>query len=860
MIPLRLTLKNFLCYGESVPTLDLEGIHVACLCGQNGHGKSALLDAITWALWGKARGKSQDELVHHGCDEMMVDLEFQSRDVLHRVVRRHAIGGGRRRQGATDLQLQIDAEGGFRSLTGNSMRETQAEIDQITGMDYDTFINSAFLLQGRADEFTNKTPGERKEVLAKVLDLGFYDRLQELAKARADDKRIGASIAEGELERMRGEVARKDGCSSRLEAVTRELEDVNRGLQGSKEARDSLKSRVAELGHKHDELVRLEARIPTIEEDISHLQKDVDPRRERIAGYRALIYEKESIETGAVRLLQLRERHGALNRAREQFDDLADRKHRLETAVESAKARLEERVRQLEWHVKEGLRPKADASTSIQDKLEEAREHLAGLGKEEQVLADQRRSLIELSERMALYNAAAEHLKAEGQELRSKLNLVQNSHQGPRCPLCDTELGPEGCQHLSDSYNAQIGEKLRLYGENESALKAAEAEKLQLDNELPRHEKALRRSQGEAQSAFAVLERDLEESRKAAEQLEVADRELAQEKQRLEQGLYATEDRTQLAGLEAQIDALGYDADAHGSLYDEMQELQTFEERHRRLEEAVVNLPNEHESLERAQEMLDRRRTELSESETRRREMKADVLELPGLEEALRTAEADCREFEDTHGVLLRQQGELEGELKKLEVMETGIDEKEAHLRSLRGEQAIFQELVEAFGKRGVQAMLIETVLPRIEEEANALLGRMTDNRMHLKLETQREPRSRKGEPIETLEIKISDELGPRSYEMFSGGEAFRINLALRIALSKVLAHRRGAPLPTLFIDEGFGTQDSAGRERILDVIRAIEEDFEKIIVITHLDELKEVFPVRIEVQKQETGSTFWIS
>ena len=95
---------------------------------------------------------------------------------------------------------------------------------------------------------------------------------------------------------------------------------------------------------------------------------------------------------------------------------------------------------------------------------------------------------------------------------------------------------------------------------------------------------------------------------------------------------------------------------------------------------------------------------------------------------------------------------------------------------------------------------------------------------------------------------------------MYSGGEAFRVNLSLRIALSKVLAQRLGAPLPTLFIDEGFGTQDAAGRERILDVIGAIEQDFEKVIVITHLDELKDAFPVRIEVQKDETGSTFWLS
>ena len=156
--------------------------------------------------------------------------------------------------------------------------------------------------------------------------------------------------------------------------------------------------------------------------------------------------------------------------------------------------------------------------------------------------------------------------------------------------------------------------------------------------------------------------------------------------------------------------------------------------------------------------------------------------------------------------------------------------------------------------------MLIDTLLPRVEETANELLARMTDGRMHVKLETQRERRSGQGGAIETLDIAISDELGSRAYEMFSGGEAFRINLALRIALSKELARRRGAPLPTLFIDEGFGTQDAPGRDRILDVISASEYDFEKVFVITHLEDLKDAFPVQIQVEKDERGASAWIA
>ena len=91
MMPIKLQIKNFLCYGEDVATLDFQEIELACLSGENGHGKTAILDAITWCLWGEAReirkGRDktlQDEFVRVGQKTAWVKLDFESQGQVYR--------------------------------------------------------------------------------------------------------------------------------------------------------------------------------------------------------------------------------------------------------------------------------------------------------------------------------------------------------------------------------------------------------------------------------------------------------------------------------------------------------------------------------------------------------------------------------------------------------------------------------------------------------------------------------------------------------------------------------------------------------------------------------------------------------
>jgi exonuclease SbcC len=861
MIPQRLSVRNFLCYREDAPTLDFSGIHVACLCGNNGHGKSALLDAITWCLWGEARSKSQDDLISYGAGECRVELDFSSRDTCYRVIRSRSRGGTRRRQGVTDLQFQVIGGDSPRAVTGNSVRETQAKIIQTVGMDYDTFINSAFLLQGRADEFTNKTPADRKAVLAKIMGLETYDRLQGSARDRLNEATAAAAEVTGALQRMRSDAEEAGDPTILLAELQTHLAALNFQLLEQRHATEKLHTTVEELQRQRDSLTPLQDQIQEAVQDLSELQVSLDATGGRVSQYQSLIDKADSIRDGVKALERAREQFDSMETARVESEQLTARKAITVRAIDVAKSRLETVAEQLERKVRSELLPKAEAESELTLEMDRIRADLIGLKAEETEITAERQRLSAVSTAIGEAHSAAERYKTEGLELRSKLELLDRSNgHDPLCPLCQTPLGDDGCLRLAKSYRVEIEDKRDLFRQNQARLESLQTKQTNMESGLARREDTLAKAARASQAGLSSLELRIQESRQAQQDLATAQTDLVRVSNSLVSGGYARQEYEDLRDVDQKINTLAYDEQARQQSYGEIQELQHFLDLNRQLGYAEDNLPLETAALQRAQDMLERRQSELGRLRLQHAANLEAVGQLPSLQTQLESSDSALKLLEGQVRQATAKQGFLQGEVERLEGIRRDIAASSVRLSALEEDQAVYRELVGAFGRQGIQAMLIETVLPRLEEEANLLLGRMTDNRMQVQLETQRDRRSGRGDPIETLQINVTDELGPRAYEMYSGGEAFRVNLALRIGLSKVLSQRMGAPLPTLFIDEGFGSQDAAGRERILDVIGAIEGDFDKIIVITHLEDLKDAFPVRIEVQKGEFGSSFWLS
>ena len=261
-----------------------------------------------------------------------------------------------------------------------------------------------------------------------------------------------------------------------------------------------------------------------------------------------------------------------------------------------------------------------------------------------------------------------------------------------------------------------------------------------------------------------------------------------------------------------------------------------------RYEAEASNLAEQLQTIKKEEEKLHERADELEDVDKQLGENQAQL-------EKLRV-ERDQR---------LQRRGSLEALCARCAELAQEQDQLREKLQGTQRQAWLYQQLDKAFGKDGIQALIIENAVPQIAEEANAILARLTDNRIQVAFESLRD--LKKGGTRETLDVKIADEVGERSYHLYSGGEAFRTNFALRIALSKVLAMRSGTRLHTLFIDEGFGTQDEQGLEQLIEAIQKISEDFKKVLIVTHLDQLKAAFPVQIEVAKHpDLGSRFSVT
>lgn len=329
----------------------------------------------------------------------------------------------------------------------------------------------------------------------------------------------------------------------------------------------------------------------------------------------------------------------------------------------------------------------------------------------------------------------------------------------------------------------------------------------------------------------------------------------------LEKGTFAEAARKKLDQVNAELKKIGYDAGAHDQARAAEKEGREADERMRALEKAkAAAAPLEREIGEMEAE-LNKQRKEIEAQRKNHDEAAVNLAAAQAGAPDVREAERELLRLQEEENKARREEGGARQMVEVLVDLSERRKELETKREDIAQQIARMRALERAFGKDGVPAMLIEQALPQIENQANVVLERLSGGEMTVSFITQQEYKDKNREDLrETLEIQIRDRAGERDYELYSGGEAFRINFAIRLALSEVLAQRAGARLQTLVIDEGFGSQDEIGRQRLVEAINLVKDNFEKILVITHVEALKEAFPRRIDVEKTGDGSQITLS
>lgn len=858
MIPIHLRLSGFLSYRDPAE-IDFTTFGLACISGHNGAGKSSLLDAITWALFGQAR-RRDDSLVHAHPTVQAAEVVFTfcCEENTYRVIR--VLPRGK----ALRLEFQIldrgpravdrppstvDGPGTWRPLTERTVRETQARIESALRLDYETFVNASFFLQGRADQFTQQTPGRRKEILGSILGLEVWDVYKERAAERRKALEGDLAAVDGRVAEIEAELAEEDDRKAHLAELEGQLRQKAASRTQQETVLGGIKRNAASLAQQRQLVEKLADVLARSQANLSALETRLAGRQAERLSFADLLGRAAEVEAAYAAWQAARAEVARLDGVAAAFREHDETRQPLLRAIESEHARLEEEQRQLRSD-EEAIRAQQSSVSEIQADLEAAR---AALAEAEATLA--RRAEVDARavagrERQAELRVENERLKAEMDTVKKRLDKLKEA-EGAVCPLCGQELSPEHRRSTIagiESDGKEMGDRWRA---NKSEMESLAGEIAELDAQASIFAltEATRLAQAASVSQLAERLEGLQRAEK--EWKSTGARCLAEVTKSLAAGTFAAEARKQLAKVDRELAAIGYDVAAHDAARRAEMEARSAEEQYRRLEAARSALKPLEDEIASLQAQIVNLKSEIASQQSEHDEAAASLAAAESQAPDLESAERLLLDLQQEENVLNQEVGAARQKVAVLDDLRRRLEklaDERAGLALSIGRHKILER---AFGRDGVPALLIEQALPEIESKANELLDRLSDGGMSVRFVTQAGYKDKKREDLrETLDIQISDGAGERAYELFSGGESFRVNFAIRLALSKVLAGRKGARLQTLVIDEGFGSQDAQGRQRLIEAINAVRGDFACVLIITHMDELKDAFPTRIEVEK----------
>ncbi|MBM3907169.1 MAG: SMC family ATPase [Gemmatimonadetes bacterium] len=772
----RLRLVNFRQHADNTLLFDrgLTGI-----IGPNGSGKTTILEAIKWALYGGDATRGTVDSIRFARasarSPVRIELDFELGGHRYRLVR-----------ALTTADLFVD--GGERPIATGASAVTDV-VRRTLGMTLEEFDNTYFTAQKQLAVMATLTAAARAQFLSRVLG---YEKLR-AAQDLCDERR---KALRNEANGMRAGMPDPDALARQLSDAEARLRDAQARAAAAavEQARaqqelGALHPRWADAQRAREELQGLDAERRVLEAELGGLARTVD----RVGGeLRHVADAREALVPLAEALVPFHDVGEELTRQRELA--VSDgRRQALQEAAHELATELQ--------HLREG-RSRLETAPTVEEQLTDEMEQ-------------KRRRLDELQGRLELRRTEwvrdrqeaetrRNALRTQYQELRDQKERLKTAGEEGQCPTCSRPLG--------DHYH-RVMEFLETQLEAVSADGLYFRQRLEQLEAMPEDIAALDEERRQAMQEVSALERKLARTQVAVDQLEQLARELGQKEQRY-------------AALDAELAALpgGYDRAHHQALEARFEQLAELSTQANRLTTQVEREPALRRELESAQRAMAAAQGKRSAIDSRLGTIAHSEEEYAALRDEHAQAAAAVQ-----GAALAVLNADTESRLAgsdcdRVAAAQRELAERRERLEQVEAEKRLHDELYRAYSD--LRTDLNYQMRPEISELASGFLAALTDAR-YSELDLD-----------EKYRISILEDGVP--LQVISGGEEDLANLVLRLAISQMIAERSGQPFSLLILDEVFGSLDETRRQNVIALLRALRDRFDQVIVITHIDDVRD--------------------
>lgn len=772
------------------------------IMGPNGAGKSTLIEAISWVLYGNS---SVDRTVKEGIkragagpnEDCSVTIIFELGGVEYQVKR-----------SMRGKNLKVDAELlGNGEVLASSERSVTSFVEKILGMDYRSFFHSVFARQRELSALSALTPADRKKLIVRMLDLDILqDVINDIRQDERDEKRDLQFINEQLLtpeRRPKREVLNeeREKLEAELSALEQQLEAANLESRRLEEEWKKAKGHKEWTALKEEEYRKHDRRLSEKRKELEGLQQQRGILEKDLSALRIRLEALPDLE-------KKKEEYDELLRQRDAME-VGLRSHEERKSIRASLQRNEEGINRLERAIEESVNELTDLRNP-QESLGTVTQNLAKIEEDIAAGLDQRSTI----------DYEVQSLRREIKDLSQKRAEVNELGAEGICPTCERVLGDHH-RHLLNKLDEQNSNRATLLKSREEELGILE-ERLGVEQ---RRQKILEERKEKLQvevKRVEWLDASLHDSKSELE-------ELVERKKQLEDRLSALGDddfdeRT-FANIKNRISDLRADVNEFQALSGESSRLPNLESRQKELESGI-------EKRERELQSIQAELTAVGYQEGDYRKA------LDMYEKALKAREAGYAEVSRKVGAIehIRQRiSDKDAAIADIARMEKSVEGRTKRVEEL----ATLKHVMEDFKQN-----VTERISPTLSEISSDLFVTMTDSKYG-------------GIEIDdNYDMEIYD--GGEKYPVsrFSGGEGDLANLCLRLAISRVLADRSGNDINILILDEIFGSQDQMRKRAIMSTLNHLEKQFHQIILISHIDDTKDLMSNVITIKELDDGTS----